>query len=65
MSKDTNKKRYDAKKALAIKNVAAEFGVTDSYVRIALNAGSMKSETATAICKRYNELKTKLDHILN
>lgn len=65
MSKDTKTKRYDAKKAIATKTVASEFGVTDSYVRICLKDKSLKSENAKKICNRYNELKTQLDKILN
>jgi hypothetical protein len=47
-----NRKKYDAKSALVIKQLAAKHKVTESFVRLAIN-GDRDSETATTIRKEY------------
>lgn len=61
--KKTTRPIYDVKRALAIKDVAAELSVTEPYVRNVLN-GFAKSgraeEIKTAFNKRYAEIQKLL-----
>jgi len=58
-----NRKKYNAKSALVIKQLAAKYEVTETFVRLALR-NERDSETAEAIKKDYKNLIKAIDNIL-
>lgn len=56
--------KYNAKNALVVKQVATEFGVTESYVRMCLG-GVGKSLNADEIRKACALLRKELDKVIN
>jgi hypothetical protein len=58
------KNKYDAKRAIVIKQVALEFEVTEGFVRQCLS-GDKKSLTADDIRKRCGALRDNLNKALS
>lgn len=58
-----SRKKYDAKSAFVIKQLAISYEVTDVFVRLAVR-GDRDSETAVQIKKEYNRLMKAIDNAL-
>lgn len=59
-----SRKKYNAKSALVIKELAKRYEVSDAMVRLSIS-GDRTSDTAEEIKKEYNRLMKEVNTALN
>lgn len=62
MTVGKNRKNYDGKKALVIKELAKSFSVSESYIRMAIN-GDANNVTTNEIKKHYKHLRAEIEKV--
>lgn len=62
MAKGKSRKKYNAKSALIVKQLAGKYEVSEAFVRMSIS-GDRVSETAELIKKDYNRLYKAIDNV--
>lgn len=62
MTAGKNRKKYDGRKALIVKQLAKSFGVSESYVRMAINS-DVSNLTTEEMKKEYKRLYSAVSNV--